>query len=88
MSRVMCHMSPVMCHLSPVTCCMLLFFFNGLKKWTNGVELVGGGSVINGASPSSFSTGRIYKNINCNHCDVQQFPNKKCLVNNVILYPY
>ena len=52
------------------------------------VELVSGGSVINGASPSSFSTGRIYKNINGNHCDVQQFPNTKCLVNNVILYPY
>ena len=40
MSCVTCHLSPAMCQVSGFTC-----------KF----ELVGGGSVINGATPSSFS---------------------------------
>ena len=43
----MCHMSNVTCHMSCVPC-QIFFFFE--KE----VKLVGGGSVINGASPSSF----------------------------------
>ena len=58
-SRVTCHLSHVMCQVSPVTCHLshvkkyfLIFFI--LKKIYWVVELVGGGSVINGA-PSSFT---------------------------------
>ena len=40
---VICHMSHVTCHLSCVTCNFLLL-----------LKLVGGGSVINGATPFSF----------------------------------
>ena len=43
MSRVRCHMSHVTCHLSHVT---YIFFYKVVK-------LVGGGSVIDGATPSS-----------------------------------
>ena len=67
-SRVMCHMTRVTCHVSRVVCHMskknLLHFFikkklkikkNYLQKILDiVVELVGGGSVINGAYPSSF----------------------------------
>ena len=68
-SCVTCHVSCVMRHVSPVTCENILsikkyiFFFNletnvkfycPLKKLDKVVELIGGGSVINGASPSSF----------------------------------
>ena len=42
-------MSRVTCHVSHVTCNVSLFFF--LDKV---VKLIGGGSVINGAYPSSF----------------------------------
>ena len=65
LSRVMCHMSPVTCHLSPVACPNIFLkhfsfkkkkkyhnlFFTLKKKQENLVELVGGGSVINGAYP-------------------------------------
>ena len=66
LSCVMCHVSPVTCHLSPspVTCHLshvIIFFFftfkfyikkNTLPKILDKVvELVGGGSVINGAYP-------------------------------------
>ena len=60
-SRVMCHMSRITCHMSRVTCHMskyffffTFFFFNSLKKFNKGLELVGGGSVINGAYPVKF----------------------------------
>ena len=53
------HVSPVTSHLSPVTChmskCSLkkkLFYL--LKKLDKVEELVGGGSVINGAYPVQF----------------------------------
>ena len=47
----MCHMSGVTCHASGVRC---QIFFNCKKKKYKEAELVGGGSVINGASPFSF----------------------------------
>ena len=59
-SSVTCHVSPVMCHVSPVTChlshVIFLFIFLDKKKYPlekmdKVVELVGGGSVINGAYP-------------------------------------
>ena len=63
MSLVMCHMSCVLCHLSCVTCRLshvkifvlkfFILFFLSIKKVDKVVELVGGGSVINGAYPSS-----------------------------------
>ena len=45
-SGVTCHVSCVTCHMSHVTC----HFFFLLDKV---LELIGGGSVINGATPSS-----------------------------------
>ena len=54
MSRVMCHMSFVMCYMSCVTCHVshvTIFLIIFLDKV---VKLVGGGSVINGAAPSSY----------------------------------
>ena len=45
-SRVTCHVSRVMCHVSCVTCYMLHVL--SWKKLDKVVELVGGGSVING----------------------------------------
>ena len=66
MSRVMCHVSCVMCHVSRVTCHMskkklyfnflIFFLLLFLKKLDKVVELVGGGSVINGAYPVQFMT--------------------------------
>ena len=59
------HMSCVTCHVSPVTCYLFiyLFFYQiiiilSLKKLDKRVELVGGGSVINGAYPvkNTFTT--------------------------------
>ena len=66
-SLVTSNLSPVTCHLSPVTCHMSKYFFKTfserrkkiniyiiffpLKKLDKVVELVGGGSVINGAYP-------------------------------------
>ena len=44
-SHVTCHMSRVTCHMSNI---------NDKKKVYNLVELVGGGSVINGAYPDYF----------------------------------
>ena len=52
-SHVTCQMSPVILHVSYVTChmsCVMLFFYFFYKV----VELVGWGSVINRATPSSF----------------------------------
>ena len=48
---VMCKVSHVMCHVSHVTSHVSHFWFFFVYKE---VELVGGGSVINGAYPSSF----------------------------------
>ena len=54
-SRVTCHVSDVMCHVSGVTCqvsgvsCFFCFFV--VVFLDKVVELVGGGSVINGAYP-------------------------------------
>ena len=45
-SCVMCQVSHVMCHMSHVN--FFLIFFQDIV-----VKLVGGGSVINGATPSS-----------------------------------
>ena len=47
--HVTCHISHVTCHLSRVTCHMSHFFLFFYKV----LELIGGGSVINGAYPSS-----------------------------------
>ena len=52
-------MSHVTCHVSPVTLKIKIkeiipIFFIIQKKLDKVVELVGGGSVINGATPSSF----------------------------------
>ena len=63
--RVTCHVSHVTCHLSPVTCqiffyfyilLIFFFFFFTLKKFDKVVELIGGGSVINGAYTVYFSS--------------------------------
>ena len=51
MSNFMCNVLHVRCHMSGVTCEVSCVFF----KIDKGVELVGGGSVINGA-PSSFQS--------------------------------
>ena len=53
MSRVTCHMSHVMCHMSCFTCHMssVTCHFLSQKKLDNVEELVGGGSIINGAYP-------------------------------------
>ena len=53
-SCVMCHMSCTTCQVSPVLNLKPIFFFPGKIE-----KLVGGGSVINGAIPSSLvkSTG-------------------------------
>ena len=60
-SHIMCHVSPVTCHVSPVTCHMSKNMLHVLnkeniyiypsEKFDKVVELVGGGSVINGAYP-------------------------------------
>ena len=54
-SGVICHVSPVTCHLSRVTCHLskniLYIKKNPQKKLDKVVELVGGGSVINGTFP-------------------------------------
>ena len=72
-SLVTCHMSPVMCHLSPVTCQKYLFFYIFIIKKNKKkikilqkildkvVELVRGGSVINGAYPVQFCVRLIFK---------------------------
>ena len=58
MSRVTCHMSRVTCHMSRVMCHFLFFIFFYLIFFPDKVvELIGGGSVINGATPSSFPYG-------------------------------
>ena len=49
MSSVTCHVSGVNYHLSHVMCHMSHFFFSDKV-----VKPIGGGSVINGATPSSF----------------------------------
>ena len=57
MSHVMCHVSSFICHVSPVTCffCFLFLYKKmSLKQLDKGVELVRGGSVINGANPVLF----------------------------------
>ena len=46
-SRVTCHVSRATCHMSCVTCHIFFFFFDKV------VEFIGGGSVINGTTPSS-----------------------------------
>ena len=57
-SCVTCHLSPILCHVSPVTSLFFmlkkihLYIYSGEeKKLDLVVELVGGGSVINGAYP-------------------------------------
>ena len=54
MSRVPCHVSRVTCHMSHVTChmsCVTFYLF--FLFFEKVVKLIGGGSVINGATPSS-----------------------------------
>ena len=50
-SGVMCQVSCVKCHMSSVTCHYLFIYY--LFFLEKEVKLVGGGSVINGATPSS-----------------------------------
>ena len=52
-SPVTCHMLPVTCHLSCVTCHLsnVKIYIHFLYLFNKVVELVGGGSVINGAYP-------------------------------------
>ena len=54
-SRVMCHLSPVTCHLSHVKKNIFIYLKKKKiipsQKLDKVVELVGGGSVINGAYP-------------------------------------
>ena len=55
MSHVMCQLSRVRCHVSGVTCHHIFFSFFSSSFFIDKVlVLVGGGSVINGATPSSF----------------------------------
>ena len=62
-SCVMCHVSRVTFHVSHVTCNFIFLFlfiyfyliFIYFLKLDNGVELVGGGSIISGAYPVRFS---------------------------------
>ena len=56
-SCVTCHVSRVTCHMSCVTCHFFCFFL-----FDKVVKLVVGGSVINGATPSSFNEGRVLVN--------------------------
>ena len=49
-----CHKSGVTCHVSCVTCKIFFYFLFFYKT----VKLVRGGSVINGATPSSFEIDR------------------------------
>ena len=51
-SRVMCHVSCVTCHVLRVTCHVSIFLIFFLDKVVN---LIGGGSVINGAYPVQFT---------------------------------
>ena len=57
MSRVTGHVSRVTCHVSPVKCqkkkYIYIYIFFYVKKLDKLVELAGGASVINGATPSS-----------------------------------
>ena len=73
MSRVMCHVSCVTCHVSPVTghgahVIFYLFFFltkkSIKKKLDNVVELVDGGSVINGPTSSSLRASHFASTLN------------------------
>ena len=55
MLGVTCQLSLVRCHVSGVTCHnFFLFFFFSSFFIDKVLELVGGGSFINGATPSSF----------------------------------
>ena len=66
-SHVTCHMSHVTCHLSRLTFHMIFFILfcsekkiekkSHLNIFDKMVELVGGGSVINGAYPVLFLSG-------------------------------
>ena len=58
-SCVTCHMSHITCHVSPVTCknkknYVFIEEKKGRTKLDKGVELVGGGSVMNGPTPSGY----------------------------------
>ena len=55
MSHITCHVSPVTCHLSHVNKKIYILFLS-FKKIDKVVEIVGGGSVINGAYPVSFDS--------------------------------
>ena len=59
LSPVTCHLSPITCHLSPVTCHLSPVTWKKIKLNKNNksdkvVEVVVGGSNINGATPSFF----------------------------------
>ena len=83
-SYTMCHLSPVTCHLSP----FFLFFFI-LKKIDKLVELVGGGSVITGPTPSSFfpQKGNIPFCIQPCKALTEIFPSHENFSNNESRYP-
>ena len=73
MSLVMCHVSCVTCHMSRGTChvahvtCHVSLFFLIYFLLDKLVKLVVGGSVINGAMPSSFSEWSWIKQLGANN---------------------
>ena len=105
MSRVTCHLSPVTCNMSHVKknsfYILIIFFlyfiyFFNVKKLDKVVELVGEGSVINGAYPVQF---QLDKNFWCLHernrtkheletvfCSFAQLPCFPCEVMDVTFY--
>ena len=57
MSRVKCQVSGVRCHVSRVTCHMIYIYI--YIFWNEVLGLAGVGYVINGPTPSSFTTGNL-----------------------------
>ena len=77
-----CHMSGVTCHVSRVTLFFLFLFF-----FYKVVELIGGGSFNNGATPSSFTRySCIYP---MSHCICLKLsPNNTVFSSNIITKPH
>ena len=87
MSHVMCQLSRVRCHVSGVTCNHFFLFFFSSFFIDKVLELVGGGSVINGANPSSFKNYLCLGTQICIPCLVTFFGNEsngKIRVRNII----
>ena len=74
-SRFTCHVSIVTCHMSHINLIFFFFFFDKV------VKLIGGGSVINGAYPSSlFYERRLYL-LTFRHSSAQKATEERCLLN-------